>query len=81
MAEKELQLDLDYRRSSFDIFCEIFEYLGVEEFFEKTSNQITEDEIKTVALYLFSNDKGRKNDLISRIVDYANYEYDLEQLE
>lgn len=81
MAEKELQLDLDYRRSSFDIFCEIFEYFGVEEFFEKTSNQITEDEIKTVALYLFSNNKGRKNDLISRIVDYANYEYDLEQLE
>ncbi len=81
MAENELQLDLENRRSSFDIFFEIFDYFSVEEFFEKTSNRISEDEIKSVAFHLLSDDKGRKNDLISRIVDYANYEYDLELLE
>lgn len=81
IAEVELQLSPAARRSSFDIFDEIFGYFSVEEFFQATSNRLTEDEIKSVASYLFSDDKGRKNELISRVVEYANYEYPPELLE
>jgi hypothetical protein len=75
IAENGLQLCPANRRSSSGIFSEIFDDFSVAEFFEKSSKELSEEEIKSVALYLFSDDKGRKNDLISRIVDYANYEY------
>jgi len=81
IAENELQLSPANRRSSYGIFSEIFDDFSVADFFEKSSKQLSEEEIKYVALYLFSDGKGRKNDLISRIVDYANYEYSPELLD
>lgn len=81
IAENELQFSPSTRRSSSDIFSDILGHFSVEEFFEKSSKKLSEEEIKSVASCLFSDNKGRKNDLISRIVDYANYEYAPEQLE
>lgn len=78
---KELDIKPDTTRSSFDIYWEIFQRTGVAEFFESQSKKFSEDEIKSIASYLFGDSKGRKNELIQLIADYANYEYTPEELD
>ncbi|MBA1265261.1 toll/interleukin-1 receptor domain-containing protein [Stutzerimonas stutzeri] len=79
--EEETHFELKTTRNSNSIFCEIFEYFSVEEFLEEKSKQLSEEEIKSVSFLLFNNDKGRKKELIERIIDYANYTYHPEEHE
>lgn len=78
---KELDIELENTRSSFEIYWDIFHHTGVAEFFETQSKKFSEDEIKFIASYLFGDSKGRKNELIQLIADYANYEYTPEELD
>lgn len=78
---KELDIELETTRSSFEIYWDIFHHTGVAEFFETQSKKFSEDEIKLIASYLFGDSKGRKNELIQLIADYANYEYTPEELD
>lgn len=78
---KELDIELETTRSSFDIYWDIFYQIGVTKFFEAQSKKFSEDEIKLIASRLFWDSKGRKNELIQLIADYANYEYTPEELD
>lgn len=68
-------VELSSMRSSQDIFDDVFEAIDVEEFFEEMGSFFQEQEIKNICDYMLVNSRGRKKELIDRIVAFANYQY------
>ena len=67
---EELDVDPSTTRSSFNILEEIFDEIDVDVFFEKVD--LDEAEIKTLCNKLEIDSKGRKGDLIGRIIEYID---------
>lgn len=80
IAEK-MEIKIDSKRSSLDIYYDIFNALGIAGFFEKNPARLPANDLKCIAYRLFANEKTwKKSDLIDQIIDYANYEYPPEEL-
>ncbi len=68
------------KRSSLDVFFLVFAEIDVEIFFENIGNSLEEQKVKEACMYLFDGDgKGRKHVLIDQIIDYVNYEYNIDE--
>lgn len=70
-----------FRRSSSDVFLSVFLDIDVKDFFAGMAKAIPEDNVKDICLHIFGEDRGRKAELIERIVNYTNYEYSPENLD
>lgn len=79
IIEEEFDIDLrGSKKSSDDVFSAVFDDYDVEDFFGRMNRHISQDQIKCVCLFLFDgDDKGHKKTLINQIVDYVNYEYEI----
>lgn len=66
------------KRSSWDVFYEVFiTGVDVEYFFEVMDKTLQEQEVKDICDEMLIPSKGRKKELIERIVDYVNYYYEI----
>lgn len=79
---EKLDVDLDgAKRSSWEIFFTVFLYIDIECFFEEMDKFIPEIEIKLIHSCLFNDDRGRKKELIERIISFANYEGEFDDIQ
>lgn len=75
-----LEVKPDSKRSSRDIFDDIFDCIDVEEFFDTLKSDLSEEEIKILCGVLDINNRGRKNDLIERIKEYVDNPQEVESV-
>lgn len=67
---------IDSKRSSFDVFWSVFQDgIDIEDFFKIMEQNFQEKDIKFVSEMLMDDSRGRKKELIDRIVDFVNYDY------
>jgi hypothetical protein len=74
IAEK-LKVTIKTTKSSWDIYYDIFDEIGISNFFEDYPGNFPADDLKIIASNLFGVQGGRKGDLIKSIIKYANYEF------
>ena len=74
ILEERLDVQFYGRRSSFDIFYDTCTQIDVEDIFEALGGYFSESEVKNLSAYIFAGEgRGRKNELIQKICDFANY--------
>lgn len=78
---RKMNVEISSKRSSRDIFRDIFEHHGVAGFFENYPTRFPADELKDITHNLLGNGKGKKSDLKTQIIDYVNYQYTPEDLD
>lgn len=78
---RKMRVDVDSKRSSANIFKCIFDKYGIAGFFEKYPIRFPAEELKDITYNLLANEKGKKADLKTQIINYANYEYTPEDLD
>ena len=74
----ENRVELDSKRSSWDVFDTVFQDgIDIEDFFTDMERNLQEQDIKFICDRLSIDSRGRKKELISRIVDFVNYADDI----